>query len=41
MVITSPIRMNIVIYGVLIVERMINIFGIELIYIVIYIRFKY
>ena len=41
MVITSPIGMNIVICGVLIVERMINIFGIELIYIVIYIRFNY
>ena len=41
MVITSPIGMNIVICGVLIVERMINIFGIKLIYIAIYIRFNY
>lgn len=33
--------MNIAIYGVLIVERLINIFGIQLIYIAIYIRLKY
>jgi len=40
-VISSPFGMNIVTCGVLIVERMINIFGIGLIYIVIYIRFKH
>ena len=40
-VISSPFGMNIVTCGVLIVERMINIFGMGLIYIVIYIRFKY
>ncbi len=40
-VISSPFRMNIVTCGVLIVERLINICGMGLIYIVIYIRFKY
>ena len=40
-VISSPFGMNIVTCGVLIVERMINICGIRLIYIAIYIRFKY
>lgn len=42
MVVNSPLLwMNIVIYGVLIVERVINICGIRLIYVVIYIRLKY
>lgn len=40
-VISSPFRMNIVICGVLMVERLINICGMGLIYIVIYIRFNY
>ena len=40
-VISSPFGMNIVTCGVLIVERMINMFGMGLIYIAIYIRFKY
>ena len=38
MVIISPLWMNIVIYGVFIVERLINICGLLLIYIAIYIR---
>lgn len=40
-VISSPFGMNIVTCSVLMVERMINMFGIGLIYIAIYIRFKY
>ena len=37
-VISSPFGMNIVTCGVLIVEQLINIFGIRLIYIAIYIK---
>lgn len=40
-VITSPFGMNTVTFGVLMVERMINICGRGLIYIAIYIRFEY
>ena len=40
-VISSPLGMNMVTCGVLIVERMINMCGMGLIYIAIYIRFKY
>ena len=36
-----PSGMNIVSTSAFVVERLINIFGIELIYIAIYIRFKY